>query len=323
MYKALVVGCGSIGQLYVELLKRFGTVDVFDINCDLSDDVASRHGVSSLVNLEDVQNGRYSHIVIATPPSTHLNIANKFLDMDVRILVEKPITLSSRKWFDFYNETETALAEVFVTSNMRFHPGVKHVKNALDDFKHDFIHADLWFFHNFQVMRPHILKIDELALNQVGGLLFDCIHEFDLAVWLFDAQEVEYARVANKQEDGLIRYMFVEVLLAGRGGGAISIKLDYLSNLKRRGVSVTGRDWSSEWNGVGKSPEMARLSNSCKGVDQQPKASVYCAEVDRIQGYSEMVAEFVGSSQPSERLQRLSESLKPIQLIEAAHGKLS
>jgi predicted dehydrogenase len=92
--KVGVVGVGHLGSLHAKMFSEMREVEfkgVFDIKEQRSREVASEFGVVPYQTYGDLLNG-VDAISIATPTSTHWEVASKALEKRVHAFIEKPIT---------------------------------------------------------------------------------------------------------------------------------------------------------------------------------------------------------------------------------------
>ncbi|MBX6322018.1 MAG: Gfo/Idh/MocA family oxidoreductase [Rhodospirillaceae bacterium] len=92
--KTAVIGVGHFGQYHAEKFARVPfseLVAVADINAGRAAEIGARHRVSAVVDYRELL-GTVEAVSIATPPSSHYDIAQAFLEHGAHVLVEKPIT---------------------------------------------------------------------------------------------------------------------------------------------------------------------------------------------------------------------------------------
>jgi predicted dehydrogenase len=92
--KTAVIGVGHFGQYHAEKLARVPyseLVAVADINGGRAAEIGARHRVPAVVDYRELL-GEVDAVSIATPPSSHYEIAHAFLEHGAHVLVEKPIT---------------------------------------------------------------------------------------------------------------------------------------------------------------------------------------------------------------------------------------
>lgn len=96
--RVAVVGVGSLGQHHARLFAAMPDVEltaVVDVRADRANDVAARHGTRALVNAADIV-GRVDAVTVATPTSSHVDVALPFVESGAAVLVEKPLASTLR-----------------------------------------------------------------------------------------------------------------------------------------------------------------------------------------------------------------------------------
>src|SRR6056297_545105 len=93
--KVGVIGVGSMGinhvRSYASLKHVCDLIGVYDTDSRRAGDTAQSYGVKSFSSLEDLL-AEVDAVNIATPTSTHYNIAVEAVRSGIHILIEKPIT---------------------------------------------------------------------------------------------------------------------------------------------------------------------------------------------------------------------------------------
>jgi len=92
--KILVVGTGSIGLRHVANLKSISNAEifVFDTKKEKKEETASKLRLKALPDLKSAVLQKYDAVLICTPPSLHISLAEKFLGCTKTIFIEKPIS---------------------------------------------------------------------------------------------------------------------------------------------------------------------------------------------------------------------------------------
>ncbi len=90
-----VVGVGHMGKhhvkSYVALKHICELVGIYDIDQVKGEEIAQSYGIKSCSSLQDLL-GKVEAVTIATPTSTHYEIARTALEKGLDVLIEKPIT---------------------------------------------------------------------------------------------------------------------------------------------------------------------------------------------------------------------------------------
>jgi len=133
-----VIGVGGMGKnhvrSYAALNHKCKLVGIYDKNCTVKEEVAQGYGVNSSSTVENLL-ADVEAINIATPTTTHFEIAMKAIKKGKHVLIEKPITGT-------VEEAQTLLAEakkrnliVQVGHIERFNPVIKALPGILEDKK--------------------------------------------------------------------------------------------------------------------------------------------------------------------------------------------
>jgi predicted dehydrogenase len=88
-----VIGVGHLGQHHARLLAERDDVQltgVVDINLPRAQEIAARYGTAAFADARDVLS-TVDAVTIATPTTTHVDIALPFVDAGIAVLVEKPL----------------------------------------------------------------------------------------------------------------------------------------------------------------------------------------------------------------------------------------
>ncbi len=127
MAKIGLIGCGRWGQnLMQELLAAGASVYVVDISDTARDLAKASKATGVFATVDDLP--EVDGYLIATPSSTHAEVARSVLGNDVPVIIEKPITLNLR-------ETEKLLTQndkqVFELHAWRYHPAIQKMSEML------------------------------------------------------------------------------------------------------------------------------------------------------------------------------------------------
>lgn len=92
--RCAVIGVGSLGKYHAEKFAMLDSADFVAI-CDTDEatrqSYADKYNVAAYANYRDLL-GKVDAVSIATPTSTHFDISQFFLDNNIHVLVEKPMT---------------------------------------------------------------------------------------------------------------------------------------------------------------------------------------------------------------------------------------
>src|SRR5450755_1209977 len=189
-YRALVVGCGSIGRRHARNLKALGVQQLGF--CDTSPEALKecREELNGEVfgdYGEALEKFRPDIVLICTPPVYHVEEALAALRAHAHVFIEKPLSHESSGIQVLIAEARRRDRNVQVGYNLRFHPGLLILKELIDSGK---IGRVLWLnveagqylpdWRPWQHYRESYSARQELG----GGIILDGSHELDYICWL-------------------------------------------------------------------------------------------------------------------------------------------
>ncbi|MFO7792211.1 MAG: Gfo/Idh/MocA family oxidoreductase [Candidatus Saliniplasma sp.] len=129
-----VIGVGSMGQNHARVLSDLDCLSaVMDSNKELAKSIGIRYDVPFFSDIDKFLRSDLDAVTIATPASTHYEIAEKVIDNGLDLIVEKPIALSSsdaRKMVKKASKKDVLLAVGMIE---RHNPVIATAKTLLDD----------------------------------------------------------------------------------------------------------------------------------------------------------------------------------------------
>lgn len=224
------MGFGSIGKRHADLLNE---MDEFSRVSVLSGQTGLSH--ETITSLEDIPGMNPDYVVIASPTAQHCPQL-KFLEAHLegrKILVEKPL-------FDFMADLVVKHNMVYVGYNLRFHPLLQKIKDAVTGRK-------LW---NIQVFCGSYLpdwrpgrdyrETSSAIRDAGGGVLLDLSHELDYIQWLAGPLNVDHAVCEKVSDLGIDSDDLL--LLSGKteGNANVHISLNYFTRKPLRQILIDG-----------------------------------------------------------------------------------
>jgi predicted dehydrogenase len=131
--KVGVVGVGHIGREHARIYSQLAGVDfvgVHDLDAKVAERVAQRHDVKSFDDVEALAD-QVDAATIATPTSTHHEIATIFLERGKHVLVEKPITEHPSQAKALVDLAQAKKAVLQVGHIERFNPALQALEEKL------------------------------------------------------------------------------------------------------------------------------------------------------------------------------------------------
>jgi predicted dehydrogenase len=126
-----VIGVGYLGSIHSRILSKIDKanfVGVYDINQQRADEIAREVGVKSFKTLDDLLNN-VKAVVIATPTTTHHQIAIQCLSKGIHTFIEKPITDKIEGAEEIIKVSNEKNLKVQVGHVERFNPALLSLEN--------------------------------------------------------------------------------------------------------------------------------------------------------------------------------------------------
>ena len=203
--RAGVVGVGHLGSIHAKVYSRLKNAKlacVCDCNLEKALEVGKKYRAASFSDYEELF-GKVDAASIAVPTSLHYNIAKDFLNHDIHVLIEKPITNTLSEADELIEIARERKLILQVGHIERFNSAVLAVKPFLKRPK----------FIECQRLGPFYKRAED-----VGVVLDLMIHDIDIVLGLVEKDVVnieavglstisDYEDVANVRltfEDGTI-----------------------------------------------------------------------------------------------------------------------
>lgn len=246
-----VRGTGSIGLRHLTVLRdRLGLAPVaLPVRSERLRELEAG-GFRTSEHLSDRNGQSPGACIVATETERHLSDAADALQSGCAVLVEKPLSFSTKGMTVVKRQSERLGLPVFLGCNLRFSEGLRTFRNLL---------PGLGGVHSVRIECQSYLpdwrpdsdyRRSYSAREGTGGVLLDLIHEIDYAVWLFGAPKSIFARLGNSGRLGIQSEDFADLSWITPENTAISIRLDYITRPTRRRMSAIGENGVLEWDAI-------------------------------------------------------------------------
>lgn len=241
--RVFITGRGSIAQRHVRHLR-----DVLP-----QVDVAVVSGTGQVDDsllpcriFADVESGlawRPDAVIIASISSRHADELEHCLRLDLPCLAEKPLVIDGAQLSRLVRagkqqQTKTA---VVVGCNLRYLPALQKLRHALINQPGlKVFRATLEVGQALSQWRPQrALQTSYSAhANEGGGVVFDLVHEIDMALWLLGPLKVHAAIGGHFSSLSITSDDVHVALLSNSAGAPVVVQLDYVSQQVVRRYSV-------------------------------------------------------------------------------------
>lgn len=176
-----VIGAGRFGKHYIRNLQGIEGARLYGVAAKTKDTLNSiKHDTSSstiLTNNDDslIKNKNVDCVVIATPPSTHFELAKKALEAGKNVLVEKPMVASFKE--------AKLLKDIVKKSKSTFMVGHQYIYNDYVNYLHSSIKKGL-------IGKPEVVAAEYLypepIRNDIGCFWDAGTHYLSIIQYLFN-----------------------------------------------------------------------------------------------------------------------------------------
>lgn len=223
-----VIGVGSMGKnhvrSYAALKHLCDLIGVFDLDNKRNRVIAESYGVKPFDSAESLME-EVDAINIATPTTTHYDLAMKAIDKGLHILIEKPITNSVEEAQAILQAAKKKDLIVQVGHIERFNPAIQALPDILKDEEIVALHVER--------MGPYDPRIDDTDVIQ--DLM---IHDIDVVSSLVPGDITNVSATARKVESE--RHMDYAIANFRLANGAIAtLTASRATKKKVRAMSIT------------------------------------------------------------------------------------
>ncbi len=249
----LVVGVGSIGKRHIANLRRVGVrrIWAYDPQIERVDEAEARWGVRGFSSLEDALAAGPKAVLVCSPPVYHVPQALAAARAGAHLFVEKPLSASLEGVDELLAEVEARGLKTLVGCNFRFHPGLQHLRAALQEgalgrvlFARAEFGQYLPDWHPWEDYRQGYSARRDLG----GGVVLDRIHEIDYLVWLFGPVEEVTGWVGRVSDLDIETEDLAEAWLRFRSGVRAAVHVDYLNRTYTCRAEVVAAEGTAWWS---------------------------------------------------------------------------
>lgn len=232
-----VLGLGSIGSRHARNLASLGCeVIAFDPSPNVD-----AGGITRTQSRADVLE-KSRAVIICSPNAHHLDDLRDSIAAGCHIFIEKPLAHTTVGVKELLDEAAAKGLVIFAGLNLRFHPAVVAAKSLIEDGA---LGKPIWAAfqssHWLPDWRPgQDYRQGYTADPKTGGVLFDIIHEFDLANHLLGEAETLFATAHNTGIIDIQSEDCADVVLGHPSGVRSTLHLDYVTRPSRRTATIGG-----------------------------------------------------------------------------------
>lgn len=238
-----VIGLGSIGMRHARNLLAAGA-EVIGVDPDGERRalLAEAGGVPEQSRERALENAE--GVVIASPSARHYQDLADVAAAGRHVFMEKPLAHTDTGLEEILGQYDRQGRIVFAGLNLRFHPAAETARRVVAEARlGKILWARFQFSDYLPNWRPHQdHRRGYTADAATGGVMFDVIHEFDLANYILGPAETVAAACRNSGTLGILAEDSAEVILRHEGGVLSTLHLDYVTRPRRRVAEIAGTE---------------------------------------------------------------------------------
>lgn len=187
--RMVVVGCGSIGARHIRNLRALGVseIGVVDTVATRRDEIARLQGIQAYQDLDEGLAHQPDAVLVCTPPHFHVSMASRAVSAGCHVFIEKPFSDTLEGVDELLKDAAVRGRIVCVGYNLRFHTGLRCLKQRLNDAV---IGRPMNIRAEFGQYLPDWRPTQDYRQSYTaqaamgGGIILDASHELDYVRWL-------------------------------------------------------------------------------------------------------------------------------------------
>jgi predicted dehydrogenase len=181
----LIIGLGSIGKKHLCVIYTlYPLANIFALRSKRKS--KKYENVINIYSIEQLE-VNIDFVIISTPTYLHENDIIKFSKLGCPLFIEKPVLHDLKNIESINSILISNNIKTYVACNMRFHPGIVHLKNFIANNNSKINEVNVYFgsympnWRNGIDFRENYSSHDDMG----GGVHLDLIHEIDYCIWIF------------------------------------------------------------------------------------------------------------------------------------------
>ncbi len=230
-----VIGTGFWGKNHARVYKELAETElkaVCDMDAERAKNIANQFGAKPYTNsTKMLENKEIEAVSVCTWSTSLAREALKALEVGKHVLVEKPMAANVKQAKALLEIAEKEGLHLTVGFLMRFIPGLKHIREAVENKKiGDLVCATA----------KRVSQWPE-RVGDVGVVKDTAIHDLDVMRYIFKEDPVfVYAKTGNMKHKKFEDY--AQIMLTYESGKSAFIESNWLTPYKTRTLIVTGSE---------------------------------------------------------------------------------
>lgn len=245
--RIVIFGFGSISRKYVRLIKEyFPDVEVHIISSRKIDIYKESFLIDghSLDHL-NIRRINPDGVIIASPAPEHLSDALKCLDLNIPILIEKPLSNSLKNISYFHKKILEKKSKILIGYVLRYSANAKFYKqNISNPNLGSLLYAEIICSSYLPNWRPNqdYRRTVSASSKYGGGVLLELSHEIDYANWFFGPFLKVHSVLKNSRTLDIDVEDTADLILTNTKGMNVIIHLDFCTRYPQRKCTLYGSE---------------------------------------------------------------------------------
>jgi len=322
-----IIGCGYWGPKLIRNFYEIANSNLALI-CDMDNlklqQIQRQYpNVATTTNFYDLLKDNIDAVVIATPVNSHYELVKEALKQHKHVLVEKPMTASSKEAEELVNLAARQNRILMVGHIYEYHPAVDYLKQLIKS-------GELGEIYSIDAHRLNLglFRSDVNVLWDLGP------HDLSIVLSLMDKEPIMVsARGSGHLDPNLCDLAYLELIFPGNTSA--HIHLSWLDPRKVRQVTIIGSKKMAFYDDVAEAEKIFLYDKRCAYVP--PKKDISTAACPPRYHYGDVTIPFITSMEPlkiecSHFLQCIQDgvtprtdgvaALKVISILEAANQSI-
>jgi UDP-N-acetylglucosamine 3-dehydrogenase len=230
-----VIGTGFWGKNHARIYKELESTElvaICDVDAERAKTIASQLGVKAYTSsTQMLKNEKIEAVSVCTWSTSLAKEALKSLRAGKHVLVEKPMATSTRQAEKLLLTAEKNGLHFTVGFLMRFIPGLRHIREAVENKKIG------------ELVCATAKRVSQWPerIGDVGVVKDTAIHDIDVMRFVFGEDPITvYAKAGNMRHKNFEDYALIMLTFAD--GKTAFIESNWLTPYKTRTLTVTGSD---------------------------------------------------------------------------------
>jgi predicted dehydrogenase len=318
----LIVGTGSAGKRHAQNLHSLGcTISCMDPRRERLEEVTAQpiDIKSVFTSLDDAfaSDDRFDAVVIASPPSFHVQQSIYALQRDLPVLLEKPVSPDLASASKLHAALRDTGVPLLLGYTWRWWPPLMKVKQLLErqafgelKFVKFTMAAHLADWHPWERYQDFFMASRTLG----GGAILDESHWLDLMLWFFGMPQKLFAKVEKISGLEIETDDNVDMLVFYDSGMRVSLHMDLYARPHEKSIQFIGENGTLIWE-----------PNSIKiGKEMDPDWEIEEFNYDRNDMFVGVAEEFLKMLAGDDtQTCSIDDGIRVLELIEAARQSSS